>query len=337
MKSLKLFSTLAVALVFSLFAAGCEEESNMAPDQDLENIVQRLASFDQEITYNIYKDNSGARPGKGLTKAAEVTKKPTFFTLRTALKEAGLFTTVAKNKLTVFAPTDDAFAALGINPDNVGEVPGLTEILLYHVVAGEVYSGDLSEGYVPTLNGAAVEISLDGGVFVNDSEVIKADVRALNGVIHVIDQVLMPPMETLWGIVEGNDTFSTLQLAIETAGLVETLDDPEANFTVFAPTNDAFGLLLGELGLTAEQLLALPNLDQVLLYHVLSGRVYSSDLSEGLSVEMANGENITFDLTGAPAITDVNGRSVPLNTGMLNIQANNGVAHVIDQVLLPTL
>jgi transforming growth factor-beta-induced protein len=332
---MKKFLTLTMALFMLLAFSACEEEEqNVTPEipqDELLSIEETLQSMTNEAEDVTEKDNSDERRWNR--------KRPRFRTLITALVKTRLISTVAKNKLTVLAPTDEAFARIGITPWNVGRVENLEEILLYHVLGGKVRSTDLTEGFVPTVNRAAVEVSLDGGVFFNDAEVVLADIHALNGIIHVIDQVLMPPTATLWEIVEGNDSFSILQTAIETAGLVGVLDDPNANFTVFAPTDDAFVALLSELGLTAEQLLALPNLDVVLLYHVLGGRVFSSDLSDGLTVEMTSGEDISFDLDNAagPSIIDVNGRAIPLNTGLLNIQANNGVAHVIDRVLLPTL
>lgn len=333
---MKNFLTLTLTILLLVGFSACEEEQNVTPDipqDELLTIEQTLQSLTDEAESVTDKDNTNDRRwGK---------KRPKFRTLITALVKTRLISTVARNQLTVLAPTDEAFAALGITPRNVGEVENLKEILLYHVIAGKVLSTDLEEGFVPTLNGAAVEVSLENGVFFNDSEVILADIHALNGVIHAIDQVLLPPTATLWEIVEGNDSFSILKTAIETADLKGTLDDPDANFTVFAPTNAAFGELLAELGLTAEQLLALPNLDQVLLYHVLSGRTFSSDLEDGLTVPTVQGESITFDLDNmaGPSIIDVNNRVVPLTSDpdLLNIQANNGVAHVIDEVLLPTL
>ncbi len=318
--------------------ASCQEENNPAPiqDENLTDIVSTLESFDEELSYNIYeaKDNPNSRNWRrGLTIAAQVIKRPTFFTLTVALKDAGLFQTVVKNKLTVLAPTDDAFFALGITPENVGSIPNLKEILLYHVLDGKVKARDLEEGYVTTLNGASLKVSLDGGVFFNESEVIRADKRALNGIVHVIDQVLLPP--TLFDLVEGNENFSILKAAIETAGLESALLNPDAELTVFAPTNAAFADLLAELGITAADLLGNPDLSTILLYHVLSGEVFSTDLSDGLSVNMLAGGSITFDLSGAPAIIDGAGRTVPLNTRFLDIRATNGVVHVIDRVLLP--
>ena len=207
------------------------------------------------------------------------------------------------------------------------------EILQINLIEGTILSTDLAEGYATTVNGASVQVSLEDGVFFNEAEVIRADRKTKSGVIHFIDQVLLPP--SLLDIVEGNENFSILKTAIETAGLESALLDPEAGLTVFAPTDAAFVSLLGELGLTAEELLASPDLSTILLYHVLGQEVFSTDLADGLSVDMLAGGSITFDLSGAPAIIDGQGREVPLNTGLLDIKATNGVVHVIDRVLLP--
>merc|ERR1712127_145657 len=119
-----------------------------------------------------------------------------FGTLVAAVIAADLVDTLSGDgPFTVFAPTDDAFADLpeGTVEGLLEDIPALASILTYHVVAGKVESGDLTNGPVTTVNGADVEINLDDGVKVNDSNVIIADVKACNGVIHVIDAVLIPP------------------------------------------------------------------------------------------------------------------------------------------------
>jgi len=144
------------------------------------------------------------------------------------------------------APTDDAFAALpeGTVEGLLEDIPALTSILTYHVVAGKVESGDLTNGPVATVNGADVEVNLDDGVKVNDSNVIIPDVQACNGVIHVIDAVLIPPtpeaspepeacdLGTIVDVAVGNGSFETLVAAVTAADLVETLSG-DGPFTVF--------------------------------------------------------------------------------------------------------
>ncbi|WP_223034235.1 fasciclin domain-containing protein [Hanstruepera marina] len=263
--------------------------------------------------------------------------KPTFKTLNVALARTGLAGVVSSNRLTVFAPTDEAFAALGLDQRNIASVPNLEEILLYHVLGDIVYSTDLSNGFVSTLNGSAVEVNLDNGVVINDSNVISADVEARNGVIHVIDQVLFPPSNNLLELAESFDPeFSILVDVLELTGL-DTVVANNGPYTIFAPTNDAFVALLSELdGYDSLEDFDTPEdielLTNVLLYHVVEGRVYSSDLMSG-PVTNLNG---VFDLdVETLTITDNNDRETGLVSDLLNVQATNGVVHVIDRVLLP--
>ena len=330
MKIRLLSKSLLLSGLFVFLLASCQEEDAVAPIQQddmlqLMTIEETLVSYTEQAE-SAEKEQSASRWGK---------KRPTYRTLTVALARTRLLSTVLRSELTLLAPSDEAFAELGIYPWNVGKVDNLKDILLYHAIGGKVKSTDLTEGFVQTVNGASVNVSLDGGVFFDDAQVTKADVHTKRGVIHFIDGVLIPPTKSLLELVQGDDRFTILEQAVITAELDGALANPDANFTVFAPTDDAFIALLGELGIGAGDLLSSPALANVLLYHVLSGRVFSTDLSDGLTVAMENGEDITFDLSGLPSIIDVNGRSIPLNTGNLNIQATNGVVHVIDAVLAP--
>lgn len=134
---------------------------------------------------------------------------------------------------------------------------------------------------------------------------------------------------TIVDIAVGNDDFSILVSALQTADLVETLQG-EGPFTVFAPTNDAFADLLEALDVTAEELLAQPDLANVLLYHVIAGEVFAGDLEDGLEAETVNGETVTFDLSGDTPMVNESGI---IDT---DIEASNGVIHVIDTVLVPS-
>ena len=125
---------------------------------------------------------------------------PSFSTLVAAVQAAGLVDALSGDgPLTVFAPTDEAFAALpeGTVEALLGDIPKLTEILTYHVVSGNAHSSTLTAGSVETLNGATVEISTEGGVMVNDATVVAADILANNGIIHVIDKVILPPSDEM--------------------------------------------------------------------------------------------------------------------------------------------
>ena len=270
----------------------------------------------------------------------------TFSILVAALQEAELVGALqGDGPFTVFAPTDEAFAdllaALDITAADLLAHPDLSKVLLYHVVSGKVMSTDLSDGMkAPTLNGQSITVDLDMGVMIDSANVISADIEATNGVIHVIDSVLVPddfvlapemmdetPSVDIVDIALSDDNFSMLVSLLQEADLVGALQG-DGPFTVFAPTNDAFTDLVTALDITPEELMAQPELASVLLYHVVSGKVMSTDLSDGLQAATLNGESIDFDL--------MNG--VKANNSMViaaDIEASNGVVHVIDSVLIP--
>lgn len=135
------------------------------------------------------------------------------------------------------------------------------------------------------------------------------------------------PNQDIVELASDNDDFSVLVRALQEADLVDTLKD-EGPFTVFAPTNEAFDKLLVDLDITAEELLAQPDLEDILTYHVLAGKVMAGDLEDGMETETVNGETATFDLTGEPMINMANIITTDLD-------ATNGVIHVIDAVLVP--
>jgi transforming growth factor-beta-induced protein len=262
-----------------------------------------------------------------------------FTILVQALEAAGLVETLrGDGPFTVFAPTDAAFGdlldELDVTAEELLAHPRLKEVLLYHVVAGEVTSGDLSEGLVAeTVLGEDVSFTLVGGVFVNESEVTLPDVFATNGVIHVIDKVLIPEafyieFDTVVDVALSDDDFSILVAALTKAGLVSALQG-DGPFTVFAPTNAAFAELLDKLDLTAEELLNQSELAKVLLYHVIPGLVKAGDITDGLVAETLNtGNSLTFTL-GSVFINETT------EVVATDVLALNGVVHVIDEVLIP--
>lgn len=144
----------------------------------------------------------------------------------------------------------------------------------------------------------------------------------------VVDETPMEADEDIVGVAQGNPDFSILVSALQEAGLVETLQG-DGPFTVFAPTDAAFEKLLGDLDITAEELLAQPDLENVLTYHVVSGNVMAGDLTDGMTADTVNGEELTFDLSGDPMVND----SAIITT---DIDATNGVIHAIDSVLVPS-
>lgn len=306
----------------AVILTSCSKKGDLAINNSSnKNIVETLDSYPSTVA----TDNDGIAAGAK-------SMKPTFATLKVALARTGLTSTVSTQQLTVFAPTDAAFASLGLYPNNIASVPNLREILLYHVVAGLVYSNQLSNGFVSTVNGAAVQIDLSNGVKVNDANVIAADISARNGVIHVIDKVLLPPTLNLVELAQSlNPEFTILVSAVIKAGLTDVLANG-GPYTVFAPTNDAFVALLAEKGFTSLDDVPTDVLTDILKYHVVNGRVYSSDLTNG-PVNTLNGSfNINVNTL---TITDAQGRDAGLVPSLLNVQATNGVVHVINRVILP--
>ncbi|MFM7729512.1 MAG: fasciclin domain-containing protein, partial [Flavobacteriales bacterium] len=236
---------------------------------------------------------------------------------------------------TVFAPTDAAFAALpagtvdALLADPTGD---LAQILLYHVIGENAPSSSLVDGMiVTTLQGDDVTITINAnGVFVNGAQVIVADILADNGVVHVIDAVLLPPTpqtNSIMDIIANSPDHNTLEAAIAAAGLTETLA-VNGPFTVFAPTDAAFAALPAG---TVDALLADPTgaLIDVLFYHVVAGEALSSSLTDGQMIMTLQGQDVTVT---------INANGVFINDAQVivaDIMADNGVVHVIDAVLVP--
>jgi len=280
---------------------------------------------------------------------AQVLTDRGFSTLVDLVVKAGLADTVSnQGPFTVFAPTNEAFAALDPALVNslVANPEELKKVLLYHVVPGNVRSTDLSDNLsVDSAQGAALRINLlqhTRGTAVrinNDVTVIQADIAASNGVIHVIDKVLIPPQprtqpqpqpqpQPIGNLAEVATAagFSTLVDLIVRAGLADTVSNG-GPFTVFAPTNEAFAALDPAL---VDSLVANPEaLKNVLLYHVVPGTVKSTALSDDLAVASAAGASLRINLP-KNAVT-VNG----VNVIQADVEASNGVIHVVDQVLIP--
>ncbi len=270
----------------------------------------------------------------------------TFKTLAAALEAAGLVETLkGEGPFTVFAPTDEAFAKLDkallddlLKPENKDT---LVAILTYHVVAGKVTAADVVKlTSAKTVQGEEITIKVDGNmVMVNDAKVTATDIMASNGVIHVIDTVILPPSvaEKLAGptqdIVDtavAAGTFKTLAAALEAAGLVETLKG-EGPFTVFAPTDEAFAKLDKAL---LDNLLKPENKDTlvaILTYHVVTGKVTAADVVKLTSAKTVQGEEITIKVDSYAGTVMVNDAKVTAT----DIMASNGVIHVIDTVILP--
>ena len=238
---------------------------------------------------------------------------------------------------TVIAPTDDAITALvtelGITADDLLALENLAEILTYHVVGATALSTDLMDGDTfTTLNGADITVSImDGTVMINNATVTVADIPADNGVVHVIDAVLMPPAPettTVVDIIVNSEDHTLLEAAVGAAVLVDALSG-EGPFTVFAPTDDAITALVTELGITADDLLELEGLADILTYHVVGATALSTDLMDGDTFTTLNGADITISIMDGTVM--VNNATVTV----ADITTDNGVVHVIDAVLLP--
>ncbi len=258
-----------------------------------------------------------------------------FKTLAAALTAADLVDDLkGKGPFTVFAPTDEAFAKLPagtvenlLKPENKRALIG---VLTYHVVAGEVKADKVVKlSGAKTLNGQRVDIkAAGGGVTVDGANVVKTDIACSNGVIHVIDAVILPASDTIPATARKAGTFGTLLAAAKAAGLADVLSG-EGPFTVFAPTDEAFAKLPAG---TVENLLKPENksrLADILKYHVVSGRVYSDDALAIGKAKTLQGSEIHIRVSGGKAQVNAAGLAAT------DIDAANGVIHVIDQVILP--
>jgi uncharacterized surface protein with fasciclin (FAS1) repeats len=273
-----------------------------------------------------------------------------FSTLKDAVIKADLQTTLSgAGPFTVFAPDNAAFTASGIDNAALASLTAdqVKAILLYHTLPAKVMAADVPAGpnaKVTTAGGDSVFVTKNAnGVFVNGVKVTQADISASNGVIHRIGRVLLPPAGNIveTAVAAGLDSLvKAVTLATTEPGgdpnLAQTLST--ATLTVFAPTNQAFTQLLGNLGLSKLEDIPVATLLAVLQYHVVGGRAFSSDLANGNLAMLANG-NTTVGLTdgtnGGPTITGNGNAGAKSNIIATNIVCRNGVVHLIDRVLLP--
>ncbi|MCB0466288.1 MAG: fasciclin domain-containing protein [Aequorivita sp.] len=310
---------ISLIVFITLGFASCSDDNDPNPDPQTNTIADFVASNDD------------------------------YSSLKAALDKTDLTTTLAgQGDFTVFAPNNAAFAAF-LNANgfaSLDDVPTdlLKNVLLNHVVSGKVMAADLTTGYINTLateasSGAnlSMYVNISSGVKLNGiSTVTSADIEADNGVIHAVNAVISLP--TVVTFATADPTFATLVAALTRADqpdYVSILSTPEgtspAPFTVFAPTNDAFAALLVELGANSLSDIDGPTLTAALNTHVIAGaNVRAADLTDGTVTTL--GADLVVDATNA-TLTDPNGRVS--NIIVVDVQAVNGVVHVIDKVLLP--
>jgi len=307
-----LFVVIAVAAVFLIIASNED-------DNDSETQTEQVA-----------EDN--------IVETAQAT--PTLSTLVDAVVAADLVDALSDESasLTVFAPTNDAFAEIEdtvatlLLPENQTD---LVNVLQYHVVPSEVLSSQLTDGQVvETLNGETLKVRIvDGTVYINNAIVTTPDVQTSNGIVHVIDQVLVSG--EFGNVVEtAQDTtvLSTLVDAVVAGDLVDVLSDESANYTVFAPTNEAFTNIQS----TVDTLLQPANqadLVNVLQYHVVASEVFSSELTDGQVVETLSGETLTVEIEDG--VVYINANNSRARVSSADIITSNGIVHVITEVLVP--
>ena len=303
MKKINSIITLSL-LSATLFFSSCEKDEDIVPEQ---------------------------MPEESTSIAAIASSNEDFSILVEALIKTDLVNTLdGEGSFTVFAPDNSAFSALfsELGVSGIQDIPAetLKPILLYHVLGETMNSGMISNGYYSSLSPAqgrtiSMYIGTDMGVSINGSaNVTSADIEASNGVIHAIDAVILPP--TVVDLAVQNGSFETLVSAVVGAGLAETLSDASGTFTVFAPTDEAFGALDGDIP---------SDLTPILLYHVLGSPVYSDQISSGIVSSL--------NASDPEIVVEVSDMGVKLN-GYANVVATdivgtNGVIHVIDQVILP--
>ena len=328
---MKLRMTALIAL-FALVVAAC------SADEEATTTTSTPTETETETTEAPMTENT----------IVDVAVDAGFSTLVAAVQAAGLVETLQSDgPLTVFAPTDEAFASLpeGVLDGLLADTEALSAVLTYHVVSGEVLAADVvGLNSATSVQGEDIAITVDdGGVVLNGlSNVVTTDVEASNGVIHVIDTVILPPslsadepmasdqepmMADIVATATEAGSFTTLLAAVEAAGLTETLQG-EGPFTVFAPTDEAFAALGEE---TINGLLEdTETLSQILLYHVVSGEVLAASVVDLEAATTVQGEDISIAIVDGGVV--LNGASNVVTTDILT---SNGVIHVIDAVILP--
>lgn len=321
MKNLLKLKNLAFLFLMTTIVISCNNDDDPAPTPVADTTITGIAIGNKDFSILV----------EALTKAD----------LAKTLQGAGPFT--------VFAPTNAAFTAfLKTTPyASINDVPtvALTQILLNHVVSGSVKSTDLTTSYIKTLakgeasstNTLSLFVNTASGVKLNGiSSVVTPDIIASNGVIHVVDAVIGLP--TIVDHAMANPNFTTLVAALTynpSSGFAGTLSGTTSSpFTVFAPTNDAFGAFLTETDYSGLAAIPANVLEKTLKYHVVTeANVLSTQLTDNQEVSTFSGQAVTVKFSPT-RLLDVSGRNS--NIIATDVQCSNGIIHVLDNVLLPT-
>lgn len=332
MKNLNTYKFLFLSLILSFSFASCETESNF--EEELPSIAFIAVS------------------------------NPDFSTLEAAAVRGGVAVALSNSNpndpsgaYTVFAPTNDAFARLGLNEESLGvlQVPFLTNTLLYHVSNGNLLNSNIMAGGTST-SAIGVDrrfISRGGDTYINGSKILATDISASNGTVHVIDKVMIATgVDVVQSAIalQSSSVFTSPELsflveAVIYAGLAEALtaSPGSPDFTVFAPTDQAFKNLGTALGLTFNvpaDIRQLPAelVATVLLNHVLVGDSFTSELDAG-TVTPLGGDPLTLGafMNGTLTVTGAGNGGATANMVIPDVQTTNGIVHVIDMVLLPNL
>jgi transforming growth factor-beta-induced protein len=309
------------------------------------NVLKVLAlTLVSVITLNsCEKEEETPKPTKDIVELAQATSA--LSTLVTAITTAELASTFkGTGPYTVFAPSNAAFEKLeeGVLDILIANPTVLADLLKYHVVSGKKMSADLAAGSLQTLlmgKSIAVSVSMGSVKLNGSSNVTTADVDATNGVVHIIDEVLLPegfqlPKKSIAELASETPSLSILKDALtKFPNLVSALSG-SGSFTVFAPTNDAFTALLGVIGQTGLDDIPESVIERLLKYHVIAGAsLKSTDLSDGQTAAtlLSDQDKLTVD---------INGTAVKINNANVtsaNVEASNGIIHIVDAVLVPEL
>jgi transforming growth factor-beta-induced protein len=308
-KQISTLSIISILLVTSIGLAGCNDDTMSPEDNPTQNIMGLVDGTTDFSTLKAAIDAAG---------------------LRATLETAGPFT--------VFAPTNAAFAEIDPAVLNylLATPAELAKVLTYHVVPSKVTSMQLSNGKVATVNGGEVTVDLSNGVKINDATVTSADVMATNGVVHVINKVLLPAnlvlpeSRSIVDLAIATPSLSTLVEAVSLFPDLATLLSSNGNFTVFAPDNDAFAALLKAVGQTKLSDVPKPVIEKILKHHVIpSANLASTDLSDGQTAKSALGEDLKVSITTNGVF--IGGAQVTT----ADVKAGNGIIHLVKNVIVP--